>query len=277
MFKRILLPLDGSVYSDVATRRACEIAHAHGAEITGLVVLNIPDLLDEEKLPFNAQLLSLDRKGYFIRKAEGQKYIDGVLQRFRNCCEGNDVRHREASLQGIPAECILDESVYYDLIVMGMETFFHLDPDEEGDSLERMLDQSVVPIFAVTKEQEIRPLTHALVAFNGSFHSARALREFTEFMEPFDLKITLVMSEKNEEHAEHCLREALAYLDANGISQVELIRTEKEIIKVIDEDYLGRVDLVVAGLHSRNVFKQFFVGSVIQHLIKMRRVPLFLG
>jgi len=73
MFKRILLPLDGSVYSESATRRACEVALAHGAEATGLVILNTPELIDEQKLPFNAQLLDLEKRGYFKRKAQAQK------------------------------------------------------------------------------------------------------------------------------------------------------------------------------------------------------------
>lgn len=277
MFKRILLPLDGSVYCEVAMKRACEIALAHGAEITGLVVLNTPELLDEERLPFNAQLLSLQRKGYFMRKAQEQSHIDGILQRFRNCCEGHDVRHREASLQGMPAQCILEESVYYDLIVMGMETYFHLDPEEKGDSMELVLDQTVVPIFAVTNDPEIEPLRHVLIAFNGSFHSARALREFAEFSEPYSLQITLLMADKHEEHAEHCLHEALVYLEANGIREVNQIYTDKEIIKAIDEDYLHQVDLVVAGMHSKNIFKNFFVGSLVKHMIKVGKVPLFLG
>lgn len=277
MFKRILLPLDGSIYSDAATRRACEIGLKHGAEITGLVVLNIPELVSEEKLPFNTQLLDLERKGYFKRKTQAQERIDDILQKFRNACEGHNVAHREAELQGIPAKCILEESVYYDLIVMGMKTHFHLDPGEEGDSLDRVLDHTVVPILAVPYEDSGRSFQNVLVAFNGSYHSARALREFVELSEPYETKITLLMSEKNEEHAEHCLHEGLAYLHANGIHTVAQIRTEKEIVRAVEEDYLKEIDLIVAGIHSKSAFKQFFVGSFIKHFIDSEDVPLFLG
>jgi nucleotide-binding universal stress UspA family protein len=277
MFKRILLPLDGSIYSDAATRRACEIGLKHGAEITGLVVLNIPELISEDKLPFNTQLLDLEKRGYFKRKAQAQERIDGILQKFRNACEGHNVCHREAELQGIPAQCILEESVYYDLIVMGMKTHFHLDPDEEGNSMGRLLDHAVVPILAVPSEDNGRPFQNVLVAFNGSFHSARALREFVELSEPYETKISLLMSDKDEEHAGHCLHEGLQYLHANGIHEVNQIRTEKEIVRAVEEDFLPEIDLIVAGIHSKSAFKQFFVGSFIKHFIHTEKVPLFLG
>jgi len=277
MFRRILLPLDGSLYADAALDRACEVASKHGAEITGVVVLNTPELLDEEKLPFNAHLLDLKRKGYFKRKAQVQKRIGDIVASFKATCEERGVAHREAELQGIPSECILEESVYYDLIVIGMKTYFHLDPNEKGESLDEVLDHAEVPVLTVPRIGEAKPFQNVLLAFNGSYHSARALREFVELSEPYEVKITLLISDKDEEHAAHCLQEALTYLEANGVTQVEQVRTEKDIISAIAEDYLGQVDLVVAGLHSKNVFKNFFVGSLIKHFIEEEKVPLFIG
>jgi len=160
---------------------------------------------------------------------------------------------------------------------MGMETYFYLDPGKEGDSITKVLDHTVVPILAVPCEDQSPLFQHVVVAFNGSFHSARSLREFAELSEPYELKITLLMSDKDEEHAEHCLHEALEYLNANGIHEIKQVRTKKGIIEAIEEDYLNKVDLVVAGIHSKNVFKHFFVGSLIKHLVEAEKVPLFLS
>ena len=277
MFKRILIPLDGSIYSDAAVRRACEVASAHGAEITGLVILNTPELLSESRLPFNAQLLDLEQRGYFQRKAQAEQRICDILKKFSDACEDRGVRHRQAELQGVPADCVLEESVYYDLIVMGIETYFHLDPDKEGHSMEKVLDRTEVPILAVPYEDRSVAFKNVLVAFNGSYHSARALREFVELSEPYHFKITLLISDKDEEYADHCLHEGLEYLRANGVEDVSQVRTGKDIIQAIDEDYLNEIDLIVAGIHSKNVFRNFFVGSFVKHLIEVQKTPLFLG
>lgn len=277
MFKRILLPLDGSIYTTTATHRACEIAKAHGAEVTGLVVLNTPELLDEEKLPFNAHLRDVKRKRYFKSKEQEKERMEEILLMFKEVCKTHGVPHREAELQGIPSECILEESVYFDLVVIGMQTYFHLDPEKEGNSLDELLDHAEVPVLAIPKEGGKTSYMRAVVAFNGSYHSARALRDFVEFSEPYKTEITLLISDKDEDHAAHCLKEALAYLEANGVKKIQQVHTDKHIIQAIEEDYLDKVDVVVAGLHSKGAFKQFFVGSLIKKLISEEKSPLFLG
>ena len=44
MIKRILLPLDSSPYTDTAMEIGCDLAERHGAELTGLVILDIPGI-----------------------------------------------------------------------------------------------------------------------------------------------------------------------------------------------------------------------------------------
>lgn len=44
MIKRILIPLDSSPYTDTAIEMGCDLAKRHDAELTGLVVLDIPGI-----------------------------------------------------------------------------------------------------------------------------------------------------------------------------------------------------------------------------------------
>jgi nucleotide-binding universal stress UspA family protein len=44
MIKSILIPLDPSVYTDMALEMGCFLAKQHDAELSGLVVLDIPGI-----------------------------------------------------------------------------------------------------------------------------------------------------------------------------------------------------------------------------------------
>ena len=46
MIKRILVPLDPSPYSKSAVQLACQIAKIYQAEVTGLVILDLPGIED---------------------------------------------------------------------------------------------------------------------------------------------------------------------------------------------------------------------------------------
>ncbi len=46
MIRRILIPLDPSPYSESALQLACIIAKEYDAEVTGLVILDIPGIED---------------------------------------------------------------------------------------------------------------------------------------------------------------------------------------------------------------------------------------
>ena len=84
-FKKILVPLDGSVYSEKALKRACEFVDAFDSEIVLIYVV-------EKSIPLNL----LDRKEYL-----------GILRKFGN--KVLDASKATLSKKGISAKSILKE------------------------------------------------------------------------------------------------------------------------------------------------------------------------
>ena len=275
MLRRILVPLDLSPYSHQATLRACELAKSHRAQVTGLAVLDTPEIAGTV-LPFHAIVAQESNRRMNELREDAQSRINDGLKRFAETCDEQGVPHEECEYQGIPASCILKAANYYDLVVMGLRTFFHFETQTEaGDSLVKVLDHSITPVLAVPKHAE--PFKKVLVAYDGSPQAARALHALAALEPANGLDVTILMSDKDPERSKYYLDEAAAFLRAHRFEKVETVATDEDICDVVDEDFIGQIDLVVAGMHSRRAIKDFFVGSLVLQLIDYGHTAVLLG
>ncbi|MFT5467049.1 MAG: nucleotide-binding universal stress UspA family protein [Verrucomicrobiales bacterium] len=272
--QRILVPLDPSEYTDAATARACEVAKPHQATLTGLAVLDSPGIRGSVA-PSDTLHWPLVQDTILGAEAHARERIAAAREKFDRTCVEQGVKHAASQLEGVPAEVIHDASGLYDLVVMGLRTFFHFETrDEPGDSLDKLLGQTATPILAVPKDRPASPFLHALVAYDGSMNASRALKEFAAFAAPFDFQITVLTATEDDRQAEMLLHEAIAYLADHGIDNVETKRSKQKAVTI---DTLGDADLVVAGIHSKRFFKDRFVGSLTTELIERHDRALFLS
>jgi len=273
---RILVPLDPSIYADAATKTACHIAEIHGAEVGGVVVLDsheITSSLVPEIGPYYPMMIDAVRG----KKQHADHVLKDCMTRFASTCESEGIKHFETHWEGIPAQKLLESSIFYDLIVIGLETFFHFETrGEEGDSLSELLDRTVTPVLAVPSDG-ISKFDRALIAFDGSLSSGRALQDFSRFAQPFDFEVTVFVADKPKREADFLLREAEAFLHSHGIHNIVLEQEINPIEISLPAPYLDSFDLVVAGIHSKHIIKDFFVGSFTKTLIERKNTPLFLS
>lgn len=279
MIKRILMPLDPSPYSETALEFGCNVAKQHGAEITGLVVLDIPGI---EKsigpLPFGG-LHYVEPLEKSLEK-EASEHIQSLLSKFNEKCQKEGVVHRQAERQGSPSERIIRESIFYDFVMIGLRTYFDFKAsDKPGDSLEKILDHSITPIYGVPEKFSIPTAEkiRVLIAFDGSLPSARALQRFAQLAVPDTTEVTLLMSDPKREAAGYYLDQAEAYLNTHSIHDVKKEWTSQNIIKAMEEQYLDWATIVVVGAHSKKGLYDFMVGSLTRYLIKVAKKPMIIG
>ena len=275
--KKILVPLDLSPYADVATSCACSIAKRHHAQVEGIVVLDLPEIMGQD-IPFSGWMLpeafQLEQK----RLDEAKLRIADALKHFVDTCEPRGVTHLEAEAQGVPADCILEAAGLHDLLIMGLRTFFRPDEGTGSESLERVLRAPSAPVLALPKSDEDPDRwKRVLIAFDGSPNSCRALKEFARFAQPYDFEITILTSSHDKAQGEATVNSAAAYLRSHQIDKITTAVTEGNIHEVIDREYIDVSDLIVAGIHSRKFLKDFFVGSLTRKLIDYGHTPLFLN
>ena len=276
--KKILVPLDLSPFADAATAAACSIAKKHHAQVEGIVALDMPEIMGTG-LPYHAWLVPDALRLEKARIDEAKRKIADAQQHFARICEPLNVSHTEDETHGVPADAILEAASLHDLIVMGLRTHFHPGKHgEAGHSLDRILEAPNAPVLAMPKNAtDPASWKKVLVAFDGSSSSCRALKEFARFAQPFDFEVTVIKSSKEKARAGAAVRSAAGYLRAHGISSVDTMVSDREIGKMIDEDYIETSDLVVAGIHSKKFVKDFFVGSLTKQLIAYGHTPLLLS
>ena len=279
MIKRILIPLDTSPYAEAALELGCNVAKRHGAEITGLVVLDIPGIERSiGPLPIGGLYYVEPLEKAMEKEARAQVQL--LLNKFKEKCQKEGVAHQEAEHQGSPSERIIRESIFYDFVIVGLRTYFHFRAvDKPGDSLEKILDHSITPIYGVPEKFSMPTAEKikVLIAFNGSLPSARAMQRFAQLAVPETTEVTLLMSDPKRETADYYLAQAEAYLNSHFICNIKKEWTSKDIIQAMEEQYLDWATIIVVGAHSKKRLIDFNVGSLTRYLINDARKPIIIG
>jgi nucleotide-binding universal stress UspA family protein len=273
---RLLVPIDLSECTEAAIRRACEIAGSEGGTVTGLTVLDTEGVESHTALPFHAEYRDYphSRKRVLLKDAAAK--LDRALVHFEDICRDAGVAADQARSSGNPADAILDLARFYDLMVIGLETHFHFEIDDDpGDTLTRVLDGSPVPILAVP-DGKPEPYCRALVAFDGSPAATRALHAFAGLW-PIDRpEVKILTCERDKHTGGHLLDQAQKYLQAHGVPAVTTELTPDSPIEAIESGYLDWADLIVAGVRSQHPIQHLFVGSFARFLIENSQRNLLL-
>jgi nucleotide-binding universal stress UspA family protein len=274
--KQILVPLDPSIYAQAAVRSACQIAKKHGAGVAGVVVLDSPEIRSQIVPaigPYYPMMIEVVK----TRIDHARDVLDDCLKLFASECEKSKVPHLETSYEGIPAQKLLSSAMFYDLLVMGLETSFHFETrGGRGDTLDKLLQETVVPILAVPSDGLMNPKS-VLITFDGSHASARAIHDFLVFASAYEFEITIAVAEKKESEGEFLAKSAAALLETHGQSAGKLLISDEPIEEVVTDELLEATDLVVAGIHSKRPIKDRFVGSFTRKLIQDGTTALFLS
>lgn len=274
--QRILVPLDPSIYAEAATETACKIAQKHGARLSGVAVLD-SDGIRSSLVPAIGPYYPMMIEAVQAKVKHADRVLKDCMARFATTCEESQVEHVESEYEGIPAQKLLETSIFYDLVVMGLETSFHFETEEmKGESLDKILNRTVTPIIAVPAKGLGDP-KKVLITFDGSHGSARALHDFVGFAEPYALEAVVVTAGLKDEEAQFLLKNAAEFLRLHGVESVETIASEEPIESFVTDEYLQGVDLVVAGIHSKKLLKDYFVGSFAKKLIRRCDTALFLS
>ena len=131
--RKILVPIDGSDYSNLAIDKAKEIAEKFNSEI---VLIHVNDIQTEQffinpgagdSAPFftdiskNPKMIPIRLPKEYVDEVE--KAAEGILERGKARCSGSNVKVSTLSLQGKPADIIAEfaENNDIDLVVMGSQ------------------------------------------------------------------------------------------------------------------------------------------------------------
>ena len=281
MIKKILIPLDASPYTDSAFEYGCQLAKGNDAEITGLAVLDVPGIEKSiGSVPIGGIYFSQN-----LVEAKKQEELDRIMElvsKFEAKCKEEKVRYSVAECQGSPSDQIIHESMYYDLVIIGLRTYYQTkELNIEGESIEKILDSTITPIIAVPEKITSIPSKggdfRVLVAFNESPPSVRALHRFAQRGCGENYQVKILMSGDEEKESREALKKAQQFLFAHGFSNIDTEWTSQPVIDTVKERYMDWPDEIVLGIHSKHGLVDFMIGSLSRFLIKNGTKLLLLG
>ncbi len=278
MLRRILIPLDPSPYAEAALNWGCYAADITGAELTGLAALDLPGI---ERSIGSIPAGGIYYARHLIEKKEKEalEHIQMLLENFEDRCRKAGVKYRMAERQGNPSDQIIKDSIFYDLVVIGLRTCYYYDcAARQADSIEDVIDHTITPILAVPDRFEVpEDKVNALVAFDGSHPSARALQRFAQLVRTAEFSVTIIMSHSDKEVANYYLDEAENFLRAHSFKEIKKVWTPQNIIDEIRNNYLDDSNIVIFGVHSKRFLSDFMVGSLSKSLMREENKYLLIG
>ena len=138
LFKRILIPTDGSRSTEDAIRTGLEIAKLTGATVTALNAVDGPVLLGT---PVDLEMANL----YGILEREGRSAVERVAE----LAAPMNVSVEPKVVPGNPVKVITDESADHDLIVMGTLGRTRMAKILIGSVAEKVIKLAKCPVMVV--------------------------------------------------------------------------------------------------------------------------------
>lgn len=272
-FSKILLGLDGSPYAQAAIEYACQLALAHNATITGVAIIDLPGIQSASgPVPIGGTHYDVQLEEQQLKETEEKAKT--ILDDFARICEERQVSVVLHADTGRPFSEIIEESKFHDFIVMGKRTFFEYTANETYGTLEQILKNGLAPVLAVP--DSVRKIEKVLVAYDNSAPASKAVHMFLLLGIWNACDITLLTVNDDAEAGQALLGNLADFFRSYGIEPTLVTQSghPDEVVKSYIAE--GDVDMLVMGAYGRKSVREFFVGSVTQHLIQETTIPLFL-
>jgi len=275
MIKRILVGLGGTPFTKVSTLCATELARIHGAQTTGVTVVDLAKLNKVGPVPAGAGIYAQrmrERKERVTREG-----VEAAIDAFKsNCSDQQVVCRRIEYEQGDPFTAMIAEARYNDLTIFGLRSIFDYgftsDPDK---AIAQLVTQGVRPILAVA--ENYRPVKKALMAYSGSMESAKAIRHFLHLKAWPDVHLHIVHFKERGDTDPFLVKDVADFCQAHGFEvQTDTLdgQARKDLLpfaKEID------ADLIVMGNSVRKTLIKQLLGDTVLETIKSADRPLFLS
>jgi nucleotide-binding universal stress UspA family protein len=274
MIKRILVALSGTSYTPTAVRYALELAKLHGAEVTGVTLVDPGRLADVGPVPLGGGSAAHGLAEHRLQVTE--QHIEEQIAAFESAAHEAGAVHTVLRETGDTLEELVSCWRYHDLTILGVRGLFDYgvlrDPDSRIASL---IASGVRPILAVAEAH--RPIRRVLIAYNGSMESAKAMKRFVQMRVWPGVELGIVCIGLDDEAAAALLDDAAAYCRAHGLeAEIESVPGDpREVLLRCAQ--IREADLLVLGTTGRSKISRLILGDTARQAMRHADIPLFLA
>lgn len=277
MIKKILIPTDGSVNSDIALDYGIYIARKLNAAVNGLHVLDV-NLLQIPILSDISGAVGIPPYDGFFTAIETSlnEKADFIIDNFRQRCLKAGLTAEAKKITGKINEVIIAEAGKADCTLMAKKgEHFHLkEGGLLGSTAEAVVRNSGKPVMIIP--DNFREIESMALAYDGSPSARKALGFSLDLSKQAVWPLTAVIITANMEKAT-LLSAQIEEAAQTAETECEVIilpgKEGEEIIKFIRED---AVELMVMGAYGHNKLRELLLGSTTSHVITESPVPVLL-
>lgn len=272
--RRILLGLGGTEFTPVATQRAIELAERHGAEITGVTIMDEARLRDVGPVPVGGGHAARTLQDHRVEIT--RQRIREAIDTFDEKCASHRVRFRILQETGESFSLMTNLARYHDLMIFGLRSVFDCGLGvEPEDTVARLVRAGVRPMIAVSREY--RQIRRVLLAYSGSPESAKAIKRFVQSQLWPDVQLKLLTCARSAEEAEPLLADMASYCRAYGHEPAQEHSEESPKDRLLTAAAEWDADLIVLGNGVRRVWLNRIIGSTASHVVQNAEIPLYLS
>ena len=248
LFTDILVPVSGEESGWHALEQAVEVARREGAQLYGLHVL-----------PLETQ-------------REGEA-AEAVRAEFDRRCEAAGVPGKLALAVGQVPRRICERARWADLVVVNLAYPPPSQPLAKlGSGFRTVIRRCARPVLAVPGAAS--PLSHALLAYDGSSKAEEALFVATYLAGRWHIPLTVVTVMESGRATPETQVRARTYLETRGIQAVFVQEsgTVPEVILQMAETQQS--DLIVMGGYGHSPVLEVVLGSAVDQILRQSRKPV---
>ncbi|MCZ6820386.1 MAG: universal stress protein [Calditrichaeota bacterium] len=277
MIKSILLPIDGSVYTEAQVRYTVELARAFDARVSVLSILDVRIFEWAVVMGTDGFVPIIPSNVY---KEESKKILESkaaaVLEKCSEILTSENVEFDAEKISGSPSDIICEKAPLVDLLVIGMRgEFAKWKKNLVGATLDAVMRQWSKSILVTSRE--FKSIGNILFAYDGSERSNKALQLVGLFATQLSAPVTVLSVHDKEIFRSKLLEEAQSYLKPYK-AQVDLVgvsgNPEKEIIRVAGERHC---DLMIMGAFGHSRIREAILGSTTEQVVRKADVPVLLS
>jgi nucleotide-binding universal stress UspA family protein len=276
----ILVCLEGSASSEAASRTAIEIAREQGTSLTGLAIVDEPDIVAGE--PGRVGSSAYKRRRDEILLADARARADEWVAGFATRCRESGVSARTVEAVGRPADSIVEELERHDLTLIGRDANFRFETEDSDTSTRaKILRRAKRPVMLVPAgdgHSRAALGKTVLVAYDGGAPARHVLDGFVKSGLAESREIHVATVADNGAQAWEVANGAVETLNAAGLAAlahniVSVLPTSEAIMALARDLDAG---LVVMGAFGHSRMVELFRGSDTLEIVKKSQTPLCL-
>jgi nucleotide-binding universal stress UspA family protein len=306
-FKRILVPIDGSVPSVAAREMAADLAKKFDSNVMVLYVVS-HELMSPTMQKYTESWNRHEHPyigpgGTVLPPQVHQPEAPGTTAVFEKVAgeiteeytqEGDDVLNdavnalkeegieadKKLVVRADPANTILNEAENYDMIILGSTGEEDKEP-HLGSVAKKVAHRSKIPVLVTRGKREFSKI---LVPIDGSEHSFRTLRYVNMLAAKAKAEVTLLYVQETgifrsrpnviKEIGNRILSAAMTQLkDVKPEQKLESGDPAKTILKLAKK---GDYDIIVIGSRGHSTTEMFMLGSVSDHVVQYADRPVLI-